>query len=140
MRGFSQVLLVGVLLLPGDAGAEPWDQERVAALAGQLDAAVQTLLADPGLESRQPGSVQERRHHAAVVGVREFADMAARLRSQLQRGRGREATAPLWSQMMMLREEIRFYADASWLPDETRGRAARVRELIGELDPLYADE
>jgi hypothetical protein len=135
------LLLVSLLLLAA-AGAESpaWDAERVTALAAQLDAAVQGLLADPGLASRQPDSLQQRRHHAAIVGVREFGRMATDLHRQLQSGRSRSQTEPLWRQMLMLRDEVRFYAEASWLPADTRARADAVGQRIRELDRYYAGD
>jgi hypothetical protein len=123
---------------PAALGEEPeWDQERVAELAAELDGAVQSLLADPGLESKQRTALQQRRHHSAIVGVREFSRMASDLARRLRSGRGYEQTRPIWDQMRLVRKEIRYYASESWVPEATQEKASRAVALIDQIEPYY---
>jgi len=134
------ILGAALWLAPVPAFAADWDQARVTELAGKLDAAVKALLADPGVDARQASAMQQRRHHSAIVSVREFGRNATDLALDLTKGRGREQTLGRWEQMRMVGDDVRFYAEESSLPGSVRTKAQAVRGLIDEIAPFYAGD
>ena len=80
------------------------------------------------------------RNHSAIVSVREFARRATELAQELARGRGRDQTRGLWEQMMLVRDDVRFYAEESSLSESVRAKAQSVRDLIDRIAPLYAGD
>lgn len=145
MPSFVRRFLLGISLLLVAApsvgqAAEPqpsWSQAEVVSLTEQLSAALDALLADPGLRAQQTTAYQQRRHEAAIVTVKQLQPRVAELRKRVDSGYDRERSRPFFEQVAELREEVAAYASESWLPDATRKKARRVRALFDRLARNY---
>jgi hypothetical protein len=116
---------------------QPWSQAEVVALTEQLSAALDELLADPGLRAKQTTAYQQRKHEAAIVTVKKLRPRAADLRKRVASGYDRDATQPYFEQVAELREEIAAYAAESWLPDSARAKVVHVRAVFDRLARYY---
>ena len=135
--GFSLLLVAAVSEGSASDVRPPWSQAEVVALAQQLSVALDALLADPGLRAAQTTAYQQRSHEAGIATVEQLRPRVADLSKRLAAGSDRDATQPYFDQVAELREEIAAYAAESWLPDSTRTKAVRVRELFERIARYY---
>jgi hypothetical protein len=139
------LLALAVLLAPAaglaqsPAGAPEWDPTRVAGLAGQLVAAVDALLADPGIDAKQATAMQQREHEAAVSSIRQLARLAKDMKRRLDAGYERDEIRPFWDGIELLRGDIGAYARHSWLPESTRTKAQAAGDLLDTLAAYFTD-
>jgi hypothetical protein len=139
IRSILASLAVAVLLIPGvglaqDTDAPPgWDQVRAAELAGRLVAALDALLADPGIRAQQATAMQQREHEAAVSSIRQLARLAQDLKKRIDAGYQRDELRPFWDGIELLRGDIGAYARHSWLPESTRAKVVKARDLLDAL-------
>jgi hypothetical protein len=127
-------LLVAALAL---AEAPAWDPERVAGVSGRLVAALDELLADPGLAAQQATAMQQREHEAAISSIRQLAKLTRDLKKRLDAGYQRDETRPFFDQIELLRGDIAAYARQSWLPESTRSKVEKARDLLESLAGYY---
>ena len=144
----SFVLLLTVVLLGPSAAlagaAEPaaWNQERVSALATELAIAVR------GLRNNA-------RHHAPlstrVVGsgaawyrllddLRRIERVTAFLAAELQAGRGRDETQPVFEWIERLRRRAEEEVRRMDVPTAARNQMAAARIVLQQLSIYYASE
>jgi len=144
MRSFVRHSCLGLSLLVAGASAawsdetqRPWSQTEVVALTEQLSAALDALVADPGLNAEQATAYQQRSHEAAIATVKQIRPRVAELRKRVASGSDREVSYAYFEQVADLREEVSAYAGEAWLPDATRSKARRVRALFDRLARYY---
>ncbi len=133
-------VLFGLMSIAFPAGAdEPveWDPQRATDLATRFEAAIRSLIDDPGLESRQTTAMQQRQHQAAVTDVRHLAGLAEELARKLRGGRGYHQTRPIVEAMEQLRDSIREYARDSLLSKSAQEKAQAAGSLLTQLGRLY---
>jgi len=130
-------------LLPSVAraqqGARLWDSEKVSALASQAVDALEALVSDPEVDAQQATAMQQREHEAAVVTARELLERVRDFRKRVDAGYDREETQVFWTQIELLRSDIRAYAGRSWLPAQTRAEAERAVRLLDQLGSYYPE-
>ena len=134
------LILFGLVSVAVPAGAvEPveWDPQRATDLATQFEAAIRSLIDDPGLESRQTTAMQQRQHQAAVTDVRHLAGLAEELARKLRSGRSYHQTRPIVEGIELLRDSIREYAKDSRLSKSAREKAQSAGSLLTQLGRLY---
>ena len=144
-RRLAALLALAVLLAPVDglaqspAGAPEWNQTRVAGLAGRLVAALDVLLADPGINAQQATAMQQREHEAAVSSIRQLARLAKDLKRRLDAGYQRDEARGFWDQIELLRGDIGAYARHSWLPESTRTKVLEAKNLLDTLAGYFQE-
>ena len=136
---FAGTALLGLLLFAASAPAQPlaWNQQKVTEVCVDLDHAIDALLADPELNSKQATAMQQREHTAAVASARQLRGCIDTLRRKLAAGYSRDESLPFWEQCTELRHDIRGYARHSWLPPATAERAERASSLADTLGRYY---
>ncbi len=107
MNPSTNPVLAAVLAAPllvasaASAGLEPWDQEKVTAIAAELPPATRALAATlrqkPQKTLGQPGRAS---FLLLRDQVRSIDATARRLHSSLEAGEGREATLPIYRRML----------------------------------------
>ncbi len=118
---------------------ENWAQADATKLAGQLAEALSDVAQDPGLAKEQLTAMQQREHQAALVGVRRMTEISAELARKLKAGRGYYQTRPIFESFLNARAQTSEHGRASRLPAKTIERIESVRELISQLEVLYAE-
>jgi hypothetical protein len=138
-------LSLAVLLAPAaalaqsPAGDPEWNQTRVAGLAGRLVAALDALLADPGINAQQATAMQQREHEAAVSSIRELTRLAKDMKRRLDAGYERDEIRPFWDGIERLRGDIGAYARHSWLPESTRTKVLEAKNLLDTLAGYFQE-
>lgn len=132
-------VLTGVLSMSASA-EDAWDEAKARAYAAELASSLEALLADAGTQHTQSSAVQQRKHEAALIDLRQMGRMADDLAQKLEAGQGRDQTAPLVRQISLQRETVRFYARDSTVPAGTRARVARAVSALNALEALYVTD
>jgi hypothetical protein len=144
-RALTASISLAVLLAPAAGLAQSpaedpeWNQTHVAGLAGRLVAALDALLADPGIEAQQATAMQQREHDAAVSSIRQLTRLAKDLKRRLDAGYERDEILPFWDGIELLRGDIGAYARHSWLPESTRAKALEARGLLDTLAGYFQE-
>jgi hypothetical protein len=135
VRAFAPVLFA--LFALGVNAEVEWSDEEARALASELAASVEALLEDAGTTQWQGSAVQQRKHEAALVDLKQMSRMANDLSRKLAAGQGHDQTAPLFRQILLQRDAVRFYAQNSKVPASTRATVERADTTLGKLELLY---
>jgi hypothetical protein len=144
-RSLAASLGLAVLLAPAAAlGQSPaedpeWNRTQVAGLAGRLVTALDALLEDPGITAKQATAMQQREHDAAVSSIRELTRLVKDLKRRLDAGYEHDEIRPFWDGIELLRGDIGAYARNSWVPESTRNKVAKARELLDTLAGYFQD-
>jgi hypothetical protein len=144
-RSTLAFLVFAVLLTPAaglaqsPAGAPEWDQTRVAGLAERLVAALDALLADPGINAQQATAMQQREHEAAVSSIRRLARLSKDLKRRLDAGYERDEARPFWHAIELLSGDIAAYGRHSWVPESTRSKVVEAGDLLDTLGRYFQE-
>ena len=106
---------------------------------GAVVAALDALLADPGINAQQATAMQQREHEAAVSSIRELTRLAKDLKRRLDAGYERDEIRPFWDGIELLRGDSGAYARHSWLPESTRAKVLEVKTLLDTLAGYFQD-
>ncbi len=134
------VLLFGVLLSafgPITAYATQWDQQKVVAIAGQVNTMLGEIVSDPGASIEQDATLQRKKHNAALVDLKNLHEYMAKLAAALNQGRGLPQTAALYKKVATLRKSVRDYAQDSTVSEGVRDKAQATGALLDQLDAFY---
>ena len=132
-------LLVGIGASPA-FGAEPaaWDQDRVQALARELaqraDAVQEALHRGP---QSSVGSGQSSAFYRLKQDVRRARNEARHLASQLESGKGREETLPVYEDLMVLVRDAAENARRLFMPDSTLQALNEAGGVLQRITPYY---
>ena len=136
-------LALSLLLVPVFAAAElpKWDQTRVTAIAAEFSEAV----AKAGLEvDKQKGGRVEVGKERAFYEFREDMRLAKNssrhLAKELQNGKGREETYPIFKRLKTLRNDAAENARRADMPESTLSAVTAAGELLNRLRPYYEEE
>ena len=123
------LLVVGVAL---SAGAESWDQQRVAELASQLQETIGKALASAEAASQQRTAMQQRTRDAALVEMRQAHEFSRKYASKIAAGWGRGDSEPLFDALRRMTRDARETARDA-VPDPA------VAPQLEYLDALLLD-
>ncbi len=140
LLGLAMLLAPAAGLAQSPAGEPVLNQTRAAGLAGRLVAALDALLADPGIKAQQATAMQQREHEAAVSSIRQLLPLVKDLKRRLDAGYERDEARAFWDRIELLRGDIAAYARHSWLPESTRTKALEARELLDTLAAYFRGE
>jgi hypothetical protein len=136
---FLPVLLTAFLLSPplARAGPMPWDQERAAAIAGELALAVERVKRSLERDPEQPSVMQEKQRRGLIVDVRRLSALSAELAARLKAGEGLEETRPVYESIQRFRREAREAGRDVLNPASTARDIVAARGLLQRLAAYY---
>ena len=120
------------------AGEKEWNQEEVTAIAKELASSVSDLRA----AFRRQGSptreqMQGRAHHQMVDDLRLIRNETAHLARQLEAGKGRDETLPIFRRLGMLVRNAQAVAPRLFLQQPVMEKIAAARKFWDQLRPYY---
>lgn len=135
-------LALGLVLTASPALAEAarWDQQRVTRLASQLAAAVKDLRVEVEKNPDQPPGLARRAQYQAREDLRLLQYTTRQLASSLEKGEGREATAPIFQRVETLRRDAEENGRKGMIPEATLNKIAKAQDLLLQISPYYAEE
>lgn len=135
----SALAIIGLLAMAGAAptfSAEEWDQERVAALAADFSASVNSLFQAARLETREPMS-RKNAIYLTVQDLRTLRRFSTRLANQLRAGEGQEETAPLFQRIGRVVRDIRARRGMAPILRDAEEEIEATRAKLEELAAFY---
>jgi len=128
---------MAVASTPARADREPWNQERMAAIASDLARALEKLKTSVESDPEQTSVLQERRRQGVLVDLRRLTDLSADLASKLKAGQGMRETRPIFDEIQAVRRQARD-AGRDLLPPESTGEEiVAARRIFERLGPYY---
>jgi hypothetical protein len=147
MPHFIVLLLTVVLLGPSAAlagAAEPavWNQERVSALATELAIAVKGVRKSARQHLPLPTHIASggAARYRLLNVLRAFERQTAFLAAELQAGRGRDETQPVFEWIERLRRRAEEDMRRLDVPNPARDQIAAARIVLQQLNTYYASE
>jgi hypothetical protein len=132
------VLLTAIGVAFGDSHEPAWDQKKVTELAEGLAVALNEIVSDPAMSGKQHSAFQDRNLHAALVDLKQMAETARGLATQLKSDASPEQTAPVFRQILLTRQDVRMYAENSEIPNSVQSKAATAIEALDQLQIYFA--
>jgi len=130
-------------LLAGSALAElaNWDQTRVTNMAKELVEKVEGVATAlrQGPQSNI-GSGQSASFYRLKQDVRRIRTEAKHLASQLEAGKSREETAPVFEDLMVMRNSAAEEARRMFMPDQTLAAITSAGDVLNRLRPYFVAE
>jgi hypothetical protein len=116
--------------------ADPWDQETVAALAGSFFEAVKEIRL---IVRRAPVNVrrQQRLQAEALENFRKMESSARQLKTDLEKGKGRDDTFLQLKRLDMLRNDTVILVRRAAIGADTMAKLAGAGALLKELEYYY---
>lgn len=146
LRHRSVVFVLALLcssLLAGSALAElaKWDQTRVTNLAKELLEKVEGVATAlrQGPQSNI-GSGQSSSFYRLKQDVRRIRTEAKHLASQLEAGKSREETSPVFEDLVVMRNSAAAEARRMFMPDQTLAAITSAGDTLNRLRPYYMAE
>lgn len=116
---------------------ETWNQEKVAALAGELESAVSGLRdairKSPTWENPQ----QKRTLYRISDKLRLIESESASLHAQLVKGAGMEETLPTYERIQRLKRDAQVLAKKTDVSAFTKPKLDRATEVLNLIAPFY---
>lgn len=134
------VLLVafGLLVAPrAFAQTEAWNQEKVAALAGELESAVSGLRDAVRKSPTWQNPQQKRTLYRISDKLRLIESEATSLHAQLVKGAGMEETLPTYERIQRLKRDVQVQAKKTDVSAFTQPKLDRATQVLGLLAPFY---
>jgi len=133
-------VLLGLTWTPFGAAraqSQPWDQEKTAALAGELESAVSGLR-DAVRKSPMWGNPQQKRTLYRIADkLRLIESESASLHAQLVKGAGMDETLPTYERIQRLRRDAQVHAAKTDVSAFTKPKLDRATEVLGLIAPYY---
>lgn len=143
-RKLYSALLIGVTLALSSAAIalETWDQEKVTALASQLETATKalksTIRKDGNIRAgRRAGDPVMVRYSGAIDGI---ARGAQQLASKLAKGEGFEETLPVAKKLSSLVREAEVQGARIMTTHWMEEKLQPVEDLLNQLAPYYFED
>ncbi len=136
---FTVVFVAMALLVGAHASAqtEAWNQEKVTALAKELESAVSGLRdavrRSPLMENPQ----QKARLFRISDKLRLIESECVSLHAHLARGAGMEETLPMFERIQRLRRQTQSMANRTDVSALTQPKLDRANEVLAQLAPFY---
>jgi hypothetical protein len=111
----------------------PWDQERVTALAAELDAAMKGLRE----EFRKVDPPHAWNHYLATDTLRVIARESRHLHRELAAGKGRDETRPTFARIAALRHDCDFAMRKTPILRPALEKLAKTRSTLHAMAPYY---
>ena len=134
------VLVTALLLLSTErssAQTEAWNQEKVTALAGELESAVaglrDALRKNPMWENPQ----QKAPLYRLADKLRLIESECASLHARLAKGEGMEETQPAYEHIQRLRRDAEVEGSRTEVSTFIRPKLDRAREVLSMIAPFY---
>jgi hypothetical protein len=142
IRAFA-IGLALVLAAPTVSAAEDekWDQQQVAALAKQLASAVDGLR-DSFRQSQTAGTqpTQQKVRFQVLDELRMLEMETRHLALSLEKGAGRDETAPAFRRIEEIRKDLADDARRAYIEAPTQQRIDAARGIWRQLEPYYLEE
>jgi hypothetical protein len=128
--------------LAGAAEPAVWNQERVSALATELAIAVKGLRNNARHRAPLPTRVAggEAARYQLLDDLRRIERVTAFLAKELQAGRGRDETQPVFEWIERLRRRAEVKVRRMDVPTAARHQMAAARIVLQQLSAYYASE
>jgi len=136
-------VLIGVLLLSAsDARAQStaWDQERVTALADELEKSVSGLRDAVRKSPTWENPQQKRTLYRISDKLRLIESESASLHAQLVRGAGMDETLPAYERIQRLKRDAQVLAKKTDVSAFTKPKLDRATEVLSQIAPYYPQE
>jgi hypothetical protein len=133
------VLWIGLSLAPASFALEPtpWNQERVTALAKELETAVSGLRdavrKSPAWENPQ----QKRRLYEIADKLRLIESEAIHLHAQLAKGADMEETLPAYQRLQRLKRDAQVLAMRTDVSAITQPKLDAATSVLAQIEPYY---
>jgi hypothetical protein len=123
--------------LHASAQTETWNQEKTAALAGELESAVSGLRdavrKSPAWENPQ----QKRTLYRIADKLRLIESESASLHAQLVKGAGMDETLPTYERIQRLKRDAQVLAKKTDVSAFTKPKLDRATEVLSQIAPYY---
>jgi hypothetical protein len=142
-RALRTALFAALTLVPLAATAElpKWDQPRVSAIASELAEAVSKASIEVDKQKGSRVDVgKERAYYEFREDMRLARNTARHLAKELQGGKGREETYPIFKRLKMLRNDAAENARRADMPEATLATITAAGELLNRIRPYYEEE
>jgi len=128
--------LVAGLAVPARAELAAWDQDKVTALAKQLEDASKALY-DTFYKQPKVGAGQSRPYYRLQQDVRRLRLDARGLSRALAGGAGRDETLPAYEDLMQTVRRAQDNARRVFTTKDVHDRADAARELLNQISRYY---
>jgi len=119
------------------AQSEIWNQEKVAALAGELESAVSGLRDAVRKSPMWQNPQQKQTLYRIADKLRLIESEAASLHAQLTRGAGMQESLPNYERLQRLRRDAQVLAKKTDVSAVTQPKLDRATQVLNQLAPYY---
>ncbi len=135
----TAVLWLGLLAaLPSHALEQsPWNQERVTALARELELAVSGLRDAVRKSPMWENPQQKRTLYRIADKLRLIESESISLHAQLAKGAGMEETLPNYNRIQRLKRDAQVLAAKTDVSAITKPKLDRANEILAQIEPFY---
>lgn len=131
---FVMALLVGA---HASAQTEAWNQEKVTALAKELESSVSGLRDAVRRSPLRENPQQKTRIFRIADQLRLIESESASLHARLARGEGMDETLPSFQRIQRLRRSAQSLANRTDVSAQTQPKLDRANQVLGQMAPFY---
>jgi hypothetical protein len=122
------------------AQAQPWNQEVVTALAGELEDAVSGLREAVRQSPQMQFPTQRRRLYEIMDNLRLIEQSASSMHAELKKGEGMEATLPTYKRLQQVKRDTEVVAQKVDVSAITRPKLDKAQTILDKLAGYYPAE
>jgi hypothetical protein len=119
------------------AQAQPWNQEKVTALASELETAVSGLRDAVRKSPAWQNPQQKQTLYKIADKLRQIESESVSLHAQLVKGAGMQETLLNYRHIQRLRRDAQVLAQKTDVSAATKPKLDRTTEVLGLIEPYY---
>jgi hypothetical protein len=142
-RWVPAVAALALALAPAAASADraEWNQEEVTKLAGELRDSTKDLRDTFRREMpSSPATGQRQAQQRLLDNLRRIQNSTRKLALELEAGKDREATFPVYQQLMTMVRDAREEARRQMLQQSSLDKITVARDALNQLGPFYEED